>query len=163
MVISDSVKQHPLSTTKSQMLNLRKRVLNFLQSKEPKLCVLATTSTKGEPECAVMGYAVLDDLSIVLCTDKSSRKVTNLRKNPKVALTFGWTFEELNIQYEGLAQLAEVGERLKTCEEIYFNAHPESIEFKGIPETIYIKVKPTWYRLSDYNIDPPLIEEEIVK
>ena len=83
-----------------------------------------------------MGYAVLNDLTLILSTDKSSRKVKYLKENPKVALNFGLTFEELNIQYEGIAKLVEQGEEFKKCEDIYFSSHPESLEFKGVPETI---------------------------
>ncbi len=135
-------------------------VLDFLKKREPKLCVLATSSLANEPESAVMGYAVSDDLSIICSTDRSSRKWNNLKQNSKVAITFGWGFGELNIQYSGLATLVESGEELKKCEDIYFASHQESLEFKGTPETGYIKIKPTWIRLSDYSSDPPRIEEK---
>lgn len=135
-------------------------VLNFLTNRPEKLCVLATVNEKGEPECAVMGYAVLPDLSLVLSTDKTSRKWLNLRQNPFVALTFGWSFSELNIQYEGEAVLVGEGEEYKKCEEIYFSVHPEALEFKGQAETVFLKIKPTWTRLSDYRQTPARIEEK---
>src|SRR3989339_1527207 len=132
--------------------------LDFLKKREPKLCVLATSSLDNQPASAVMGYAVLDDLTVICSTDKSSRKWSNLMQNPKVALVFGWGFDELNIQYHGMATLVESGDEFKKCEETYFNFHPESLEFKGIPETGYIKIKPIWTRMSDYSSDPPLIQ-----
>lgn len=138
---------------------MKDEILDFLKNRESKLCVLATSSSNAKPECAVMGYAVLDDLSLVLSTDKGSRKKINLLENNRVSLVFGWGFDELNVQYEGIAELAEDGGENKKCEEIYFASHPESLEFKGTPETIFIKVKPTWLRLSDYTTDHLRIEE----
>ncbi|OGV91531.1 hypothetical protein A3A66_00135 [Microgenomates group bacterium RIFCSPLOWO2_01_FULL_46_13] len=134
-------------------------VFNFLKNQDPKLCVIATSSKTGKPECAVMGYAVMDGLTVILSTDKTSRKWQNLKENPLVALTFGWSFEELNIQYEGRVELAETGKALKECERVYFRSHPEAVEFKGLPETVFIKVIPQWLRLSDYTVDPARFEE----
>lgn len=140
-------------------MNIQSEVLQFLKKKIPKLCVLTTCSADGKPECAVMGYAVRDDLSLILSTDKTSRKWNNLHDNPRVALVFGWSFKELNIQYEGTAQLVESGEPFHQAEKIYFAAHPEAQEFKGLPETVFIKITPTWIRLSDYSVAPPRIQE----
>ena len=141
---------------------MRDKILKFLQAREPKLCVLATAALSGRPEAAVMGYAVLPDLTVILSTDRNSRKVVNLRANPQVALVFGWAFDELNVQREGQAEVVDGGEERKKCEEIYFASHPESAEFRGLSETIYIRVKPSWYRLSDYTVEPPVIKEESV-
>ena len=135
------------------------KIQDFLKNRDPQLCVLATSSLTGIPQCAVMGYAVTDDLNLILSTDKTSRKVVNIKTNPQVALVFGWLFTELNVQIQGEARLIESGQELKTCEEIYFASHPESVEFKGLPETIFIKIKPLWLRLSDYSVDPPWIQE----
>lgn len=138
---------------------MKDKILKFLKQKNPKLCVMTTCTSDGKPECAVMGFAVLDDLSLVLSTDKTSRKWKNLQDNPRVALVFGWSFEELNIQYEGTAERLESGETFHQAEEIYFSAHPEAVEFKGIPETVFIKITPLWLRLSDYSVTPPRIKE----
>ena len=138
---------------------MKEEVFKFLSSKTPKLCVLATASNEAKPQCAVMGYTLTPNLEVILSTDSTSRKQNNLQQNHVVALTFGWSFEEFNIQYEGVAQLVKSGDEYKKCEETYFTSHPESEEFKGIPETVFIKVKPTWIRLSDYSTTPPRIEE----
>ncbi len=138
---------------------MQQEIPEFLKNKDPKLCVIATASKSGKPECAVMGYTVLDDLTIILSTDNASRKWQNLQENPQVALTFGWSFEELNVQYDAVAKLITEGNALQECEAAYFANHPEAAEFKGLPETAYIKVIPYWLRLSDYTVEPPRIEE----
>lgn len=138
---------------------MKDEIITFLKEKSPKLCVMASSSSDGKPECAVMGYAVLDDLTLVLCTDKTSRKWNNLKANPRVACIFGWSFEELNVQYEGTTELIESGEMFDKAKETYFEVHPEALEFKELPETVYLKISPLWLRLSDYSVAPPRIEE----
>lgn len=142
-------------------MDLKSRIIDFLTDRNPKLCAFSSASISGKPECAVMGYAVRSDLSLVLSTDKNSRKVINIKENSQVALSFGWTFEELNVQYEGIATGIANGPEMLACEKIYFASHPESMEFKGAPETVYISITPSWLRLSDYTTTPPSIEEKM--
>lgn len=137
---------------------MQNKVLEFLKSQQPRICVLATTCDKGAPHCAAMLYTVSDDLSLILSAHKSTRKCGNLKNNFKVALTFGFNFGILNIQYEGMAELIEEGEEYKKCEEIYFKDHPEAERYKGL-DMVFIKIKPQWIRLSDYSVEPPVIEE----
>ena len=139
--------------------NIIDKAFSFLRTRDPKLCSLSTVSGSGDPESAVMGYALGESNILVFSTDKNSRKVPNIEKNHRVAMIFGWSFGELNIQMEGAASLVTGGNDLHACEDIYFAAHPEALEFKGTPETIYIKVQPVWLRLSDYNPNPPDIKE----
>lgn len=138
---------------------MKDEIFKFLKERNPKLCMMASSSPDGKPECAVMGYALLDNLSLILCTDNTSRKWKNLLSNPHVALVFGWSFEELNVQYEGTAELIESGEEFDKAKETYFAVHPEALEFKDLPETVYLKITPVWIRLSDYSVTPPRIEE----
>lgn len=141
-------------------MNLTDKISKFLRRKDLKLCVIATSTKDGKSECAVMGYSILNDLTVVLCTDKTSRKWKNLKENPKLSLTFGWSFDTPNIQYDGICELVENGAELETCEKTYFLSHPEAEEFKDLPETVYIKATPKWVRLTDYSTNPERFEEK---
>src|SRR5438128_1008621 len=79
-------------------------VFIFLRDLNPKICSLATVSAEGFPHCAVMGYAVLPDLRIILNTHTYTRKWRNLTSNPIAALTFGWSMSGLYVQYEGQSE-----------------------------------------------------------
>lgn len=135
----------------------RDELVKYLQ-KRPKLCVLATSTKKAKPECSVLSYAVEDDLSIILSTHKSSRKCTYIKENSQVALVFGWAFNQPNIQYEGVASIIEEGEEYKEYEKLFFSANPYARVFKK-PETIFIVVKPTWIRWTNFMHIPPEIKE----
>ena len=45
---------------------MKNTIYQNLVNKPLKLCVLATATPQGKPECAVLAYAVNSDLSLIL-------------------------------------------------------------------------------------------------
>ncbi|CAN5183647.1 hypothetical protein BH11PAT1_BH11PAT1_3980 [soil metagenome] len=138
----------------------RASIVSYLQTR-PRLCVLATSTSGGKPECAVLAYAVKEDLSLVLSTHKSSRKCKNIEENNQVSLVFGWAYNEINIQCDGTAQILEKGEKFLHYENFFFSVNPHAEKFKGL-DTVFISVKPTWVRITDFTQTPVKIEEEMI-
>ena len=62
------------------------------------LAVLSTVTERGEPEAALVGFAVTPKLEIVFDTVKSSRKYPNLQKNQRMAWVIGCT-TEVTVQF----------------------------------------------------------------
>jgi hypothetical protein len=125
-----------------------------------RLAVQASVSPTGHPQAAVVGFAVTDRFEIVFDTLDSTRKVGNLRRNQRIALVIGGTSagEERTVQYEGIAD-EPVGAELERLKAEYYTAYPDGpdrLSWKGL---IYIRVRPTWIRYSDYTVDPPRIVE----
>ena len=139
--------------------HLRNRVFTFLNTLNPKVCAIATVSSPGMAHCAVMGYVVLPDFSLVLNTHLHTRKWTNLSNNPKVALTFGWSLENAYLQYEGSAELIFSGEKHFRYEKLYFAEHTDAIKYKAQGETGTIRIKPLWFRFYDFTVDPTQVHE----
>ena len=81
-------------------LMTRQELLAFLR--RHRLGVLATVTPSDEPESAVVGIAFTDRLEVVFDTLGNTRKVQNLRKNPKIAFVVGWD-GEITVQLEGIA------------------------------------------------------------
>lgn len=129
----------------------------FIENVNPKLCVLSTMGERDQPESAVMAYAVMSGLTIILSTHKDTRKWKNIQKHPNVSLVFGWDFSKYNVQYDGSAQLILDD---KETEQIYFAANPELVKFRNMPGNAFIRVTPSWIRLSDFSISPPKIMEK---
>jgi len=65
------------------MVISKTREVRFLQVHE--LCRLATASKGGRPHVVPVVYA-LDGENIVIAVDYKTKKLKNLRENPKVAL-----------------------------------------------------------------------------
>ena len=133
-------------------------LLRFL--KEHRLAVEASVSASLAAQAAVVGFAISDEFEIIFDTLNSTRKVPNLRQNPRLAFVVGGLLpgDERTAQYEGIAD-EPTGTELERLTEIYYGVYPEGRTRRSWPGLIYIRVRPTWIRYNDYNVDPPQIVE----
>lgn len=125
-----------------------------------RFAVLSTVSVKNEPQSALVGIAATDAFEIIFDTVESSRKIPNIRKNQNVAFVIGgWTpGEERTVQYEGVAY-EPTGRDLDGAKRVYYQVFPDGPTRLARPGLVYIKVRPTWIRFSNFKIDPPEIAE----
>ena len=122
-----------------------------------KLGVVSTLSASGSVQSALVGIAVTRELEIIFDTVKSSRKYSNLKVNPSCALVLGWSGEQ-TVQYEGIATELQ-GAELERCQATYFQAWPDGPSRLSWPGIVYFSVRPSWIRYSDFDANPPLIQE----
>ena len=134
------------------------RLLDILRSY--RLAVQASVSSASGPQAAVVGYAVTDRFELVFDTLATTRKAQNLRQNNRIALVIGgWSAgDERTIQYEGIAD-EPAGAELESLKQAYYEAYPDGPSRLSWPGLIYVRVRPTWIRYSDYNAAPPEIVE----
>jgi pyridoxine/pyridoxamine 5'-phosphate oxidase len=133
----------------------KSEVLEFIQA--PKLGVLGTVSPDGVPQSSLVGIAVTNDLEIVFDTLRSTRKYRNLMSHPACSFAIGWA-GETTVQYEGKAR-APGGDELARYQEVYFKKWPDGPNRLCWPGITYFVVRPKWIRYSDYDRNPPLIQE----
>lgn len=133
-------------------------LLRFIR--EHRLAVQASVSSTDAAQAAVVGFAITDEFEIIFDTLDSTRKVANLRQNHKIAVVIGGLTggDERTVQYEGIADEPSSTE-LERITEAYYQVYPDGRSRRGWPGLTYIRVRPTWIRYSDYNVDPPLIVE----
>lgn len=118
--------------------------------------VQASSGSDGTPHAAVIGVAVSDAFELVFDTVGTTRKATNLRRNPKLAVVIGWD-DAQTLQYEGLADEPH-GAELEALRRVYLNRFPDGVERMSWPDIAYFRVRPTWMRYSDFRSTPPIIE-----
>jgi hypothetical protein len=125
-----------------------------------RVAVQASVSADGAAQAAAVGIAITDRFEIVFDTLSSSRKAQNLRRHPKIALVIGGLSdgEQRTVQYEGLADEPSGGE-LERVKLAYYRVYPDGPSRLSWPGLIYVRVRPTWIRLSDFSASPPLILE----
>lgn len=128
---------------------MKKEVYKFLSNRIPKLGVLSTVGGNNKPESALLGYAVLENLTIIFTTSIKSRKWQNLLQNPYVALTIGQGFTESNVQYQGIATLITDGEKMKDVDKIFYSLRPDLLTFKSL-DNGFIQITPAWIRFMDF-------------
>ena len=132
----------------------RTELLAFLR--RHRLCVQASVSDAGAPQAAVVGFGVSDDLEIVFDTLGTTRKATNLHRDPRIALVVGWD-EEQTVQIDGVAD-EPVGVELELLQRVYFEAYPDGPERQSWKDITYVRVRPTRARYSDFRPGGAIVE-----
>ena len=124
------------------------------------LAVQASVSPCDAPQAAVVGFIVTDDFEIFFDTVDTTRKVPNLRRNPRVAFVVGGTMsgDERAVQYEGVAD-EPAGAELERLKELYFVRFPDGRDRQSWPGLVYLRARPRWIRFSNFNRVPPEIVE----
>ena len=122
-----------------------------------RLGVSRNDRSYARPQSSLVGIAVTEELEILFDTVKRSRKYGNLIAQPSCSFAMGWEGEQ-TVQYEGEA--AELlGGELERLQPIYFARWPECRAHLTWPGIVYFVVRPRWIRYSDYDQQPPLIQE----
>jgi pyridoxine/pyridoxamine 5'-phosphate oxidase len=132
----------------------RAELLAFLR--QHRLCVQASVADSGAPQAAVVGFAVSDEMEIVFDTIGTTRKMTNLRRDPRIAVVIGWD-QEQTAQIEGIADEPE-GPDLERLKRVYFAVYPEGVERQAWKDITYVRVRPTWVRFSDFRPNGRIVE-----
>ena len=123
----------------------RDALLDFLR--RHRYAVQASTGPNG-PQAAVVGFAVSDALEIDFDTLATTRKMTNLRADARIALVIGWD-DEQTVQLEGLADEPK-GEELVRIKRVYFASWPDGQEREAWKDITWVRVRPSWARYSDF-------------
>jgi hypothetical protein len=131
----------------------RSELVSFLR--DQKWAVEATVSVHGVPQAAVIGIAVTDDLEIVFDTFEDARKTRNLRQNKRMALVVGWD-DGRTVQLEGIADEPR-GDELERLKKVYFARFPDGEERAKKGNVVYVRVRPTWARVSDFRSGEPVM------
>jgi hypothetical protein len=106
-----------------------------------------------------MGIATTPQLEIIFDTVKSSRKYPNLIARPACSFVIGgWGASEQTVQYEGEALELQLPE-LELHQEIYFKTWPDGPARMSWPGIVYFVVRPVWIRYSDFDQNPPIVQE----
>jgi hypothetical protein len=129
-------------------------LLSFMR--EHPLAVEASVTADDRPQAAVVGIVITDDFEIFFDTDGATRKVDNLRGNPRIAFVIGGSLaaDERTVQYEGVAD-EPAGPELRRLKELYFETFPDGREREAWPGITYIRARPTWIRYTDFGREPP--------
>jgi Pyridoxamine 5'-phosphate oxidase len=130
-------------------------LLSFMRAQP---CVIeASVTPEAAPQAAAIRAAITSRWELVFDTVTQSRKHQNLVRNPRVAFVIGWEHER-TVQYEGIAEMPTAPE-LPDVQSYYFEHFPDGPTRLTWPGLVYWRVRPTWIRYSNFNVDPPIIQE----
>jgi pyridoxamine 5'-phosphate oxidase len=92
----------------------------------PRAMTLATAAADGRPSARLVSLKRLTDDALVFTTALWTRKVGELRENPRVAATFYWPVLGRQVRIEGRAEIAE-----RTLAEELFAGRPRSHQLQA--------------------------------
>jgi uncharacterized protein YhbP (UPF0306 family) len=135
------------------MPNTRATLLEFL--KRHRYGVEASVADDGSPQAALVGFVVNERLELFFDSFDSTRKVANLRRDPRIAFVIGgYTLgDERTVQYEGAVDFP-TGEELENFKSDYFSIHPDGLRRSRLTGITYFRVRPRWIRFTDFNVTP---------
>ncbi len=136
----------------------RDELLEFIRGE--RYAVQASVSALGSPQAAIVGIVVSDKFELFFDTLSTSRKAINLRQNPAVAFVMGATGAgaDRTVQLEGVVD-EPAGPDLDRLLDLYFARFPDGRARQSSGGVLYLRVKPTWIRYSNFSVDPPDIVE----
>ena len=108
--------------------------------------VVATLGPDGEPQAAYLPVVATSTGELVFDARDDSRKVANIRRDPRVAVVLGGP-DGTTVQLQGAADEPE-GADFERCAAAYSAAYPSSSI--GSPGIVVVRVTPDWTRFGDY-------------
>jgi nitroimidazol reductase NimA-like FMN-containing flavoprotein (pyridoxamine 5'-phosphate oxidase superfamily) len=123
---------------------IRDRLRNLFESQ--KLAVVAT-QTGGQPYASLVAFVATDDLRhIFFVTARTTRKFSNLRSNPRVAVLVNSGINQesdfhdaISITVTGSAEEIKDPER-QAFLELYLSKHPYLEDFARSPSCAFVRV-----------------------
>lgn len=130
---------------------IHERVLQFIREK--RVGVVATESGHV-PHGATVFFLVEDDFTLFFVTTGGTKKIRDIRKNPRVAVVFGAEDSPDTVQIEGTATILEGAESLPIITKVTEIAssmryHWPPIARLSSDHLVAVKVVPEWMRWLD--------------
>ncbi|MEN0129923.1 MAG: pyridoxamine 5'-phosphate oxidase family protein [Brevundimonas sp.] len=110
--------------------------------------VLSTLGPDGSPQAAYLAITATDQAELVLDARAVSRKVANLRADPRVAVVVGGR-DGTTLQCEGVADIPSGTDR-ERCAAAYARAFPQFAASLADEAIVVVRVRLTWARFGDY-------------
>lgn len=138
-----------------------KSVKDYL-SKE-RVSALTVLLTDHTPHSTTMHFSHIDEpLIFYFSADKRDRKCQLILngKEVKAALVIGFSEDNwLTFQAEGVVGILSSQSEINKVKNTHYAKHPNSKKFEKDPNTVFLVFRPTWWRFSDLNVDPPVLIE----
>lgn len=135
--------------------NARTRALNFLRAHP--LAALSTINEDGTPHAAPIYVYADDDLTFYFIAETSTRKFTNLKHQPRVALTVADDEQQTTVQVTGRAELMSEPKRVDWVYTQLAKLRPKD-DLGWLPpvtkvnegEMMILELIPDWVRYADF-------------
>jgi general stress protein 26 len=117
--------------------------------------VEASHAIEGPPQAALVSFVVNARLELFFDSFDSTRKVANLRRDPRIAFVIGGYTpgDQRTVQYEGEVDVPS-GAELERFKSDYFALHPDGLRRSRLPGITCFRVRARWIRYTNFNVAP---------
>lgn len=119
--------------------------------------VVSTLGPGGEPQSAYLTLAATDRGELVFDAKPDSRKVANLRRDPRIAVVTGGP-DGTTLQAQGIADFP-AGADLERCTAAYLAAFPEFAGSFDAGAVVVLRITLEWARHGDFRGREPELRE----
>lgn len=130
---------------------VKKQIVDYLSSHN--IMTLATVTSDGSPLTRTLEYAS-DSATVYFATFNGSRKVQNIRQNPRVAYTVDEDYKDWmtiqGVKIEGIATILSDPAAAGQAAQAYIAKFPFVANFPPNPDLIFVKVDPVTGYYLDY-------------
>ena len=119
--------------------------------------IVATAGADGAPEAAYLAIAATEAGELIFDARLGSRKIANIRANPRVAVVFGGR-DDMTLQCEGLADLPEGDDRAR-CAAAYAATFPQFARSLSNDDIVVVRITPSWARFGDFRERPHIVTD----
>lgn len=113
---------------------------------------LATVTPEGKPLAHTVTYAS-EGATVYFISDKTTRKVQNIMRNPNVSYSVDENYQELQsiqgIQMQGIATIVSKKDEAEKAMGLLLKKFPQVTELPPNPNMVPVKVTPTEGRFID--------------
>jgi len=131
--------------------DIRQKVLDYLASH--RFMTLATVTTESTPMVHTMAYAS-DGPTVYFATDRRTRKILNISKNPEVAFSVDEDYPDATliqgIQMEGRATILSGRAEIEKASELLLKKFPDMAKMPPELDPVFVKVDPGEGYFLDY-------------
>ncbi|MCK3769292.1 pyridoxamine 5'-phosphate oxidase family protein [Microbacterium aerolatum] len=124
---------------------------------EQRHAVVSPLGADGRPQAAYLPLTATDAGELVFDAKLDSRKISNIRRDPRIAVVMGGA-DGATLQIEGHADVLD-GSQAARYGEQYLRAFPEFTDSVRGRSVVIVRVRPEWARFSDFRGVEAAVEE----
>ncbi len=128
-------------------------IVAFIRQQER--AIVATVTSAGMPEAALVGIAALDDGTLIFNAPTAARKIANLRANGRVAVVVG-AVGPVSVQIEGEAVITDGDDKSRYADQFESQFPGSRSRYQGFEVVV---IRPDWARVYDVSEKPARVVE----
>ena len=121
--------------------------------------MLSTLDETGAPDAANVAFSITSDGNILVGGSVGSRKIQNIARDSRVAVTVTNIEDSYTTQIKGLATVLDNSDFELSYSELHYKRRPQSLPFKDIPGQVHVLIRPSFVKFSDCSVSPIVVTE----